>query len=170
MLADFLPLLSEAGVAWMKWLAFSIPEALAIGALAYSLTGEKFVWWKLLVPALITGLAMGTIVTVFEEDRLPYLIHVLLYVAIFSVLYCACRLTLFWRVLTSVAFATSIYLLLEFFNMGVRYFCHVDFEKYRESFSAKCFCFLPQFFAAGLLAYVFFRRKINLFVTKGKEV
>ena len=170
MLADFLPLLAEAGVALLKVMVFSIPEALAIGALAYSLTGEKFVWWKFLIPSLLTGLVMGALAFFSEDKVLPFLIHVLVYMAILSGSFSFCRLAVFWRVLTAVAFATSIYLLLEFLNMGVRYLCHVDLYKSQATFSAKFFSFLPQFIAAGLLAFVFNKGKINLFVTKGKEV
>lgn len=170
MVANINPLLSEAGVAWLKWMAFSVPEAFAIGALAYSLTGEKLVWWKYLISTLITGLVMGTVVAIFEDRILPFLIHILLYVAVLVAMFSVCRLATFWRVLTAGTFAMSIYLLLEFLNMGVRYLCNLNINQYRESFSAKFYCFLPQFFAAILLAYVFYRRKINLFITKGKEV
>lgn len=164
------PLLSEAGLAWLKSLVFSLSEATAIGALAYSLTGEKLVWWKLLLSSLITGLVMGTVSVILEDQMLPFMIHVLLYMVILVILFNVFRLAIFWRVLTAVTFALAIYLLLEFLNLGVRYLCHIDLNQYRESFSAKIICFLPQFFSALLLAYIFYRRKINLFITKGKEV
>lgn len=170
MLAGLDPLFVAAGLNLLKGLLFSIPEAFAIAALAYSLSGEKLVWWKLVIPAAVTGLAMGAVTAFFEIRLLPFLFHVLLYLCTLVAMFCLCRLTSFWRVLTAVSFAIPIYLLIEFVNLGLRYFGGVDINIYKESFSAKFICFLPQLFAALLLAYVFYRRKINLFVPKGKEV
>lgn len=164
------PLIKAAGINLLKGMIFSVPEAFAIAALAYSLSGEKLVWRKLLIPAAVTGMAMGAATSLFEIRILPFLFHVLLYLGVLVTMFCVCKLTSFWRVLAAVSFAIPIYLLIEFLNMGARYFCGVDINIYKESWSAKLICFLPQLFAALLLAYVFYRRKINLFVTEGKEV
>lgn len=170
MLAGEDPVLMAAGINLLKGFLFSIPEAFAISALAYSLSGEKLVRRKLVIPAAVTGLVMGAFTSLFEIRLLPLLFHVLLYLGILVTMFCLCKLTSFWRVLAAVSFAIPLYLLIEFINIGLRYFCGVDINIYNESLSAKFICFLPQLFAALLLAYIFFRRKINLFVTKGKEV
>ncbi|MDD4658718.1 MAG: hypothetical protein PHW26_06765 [Eubacteriales bacterium] len=170
MLAGIDPVIKAAGLNLVKGLLFSIPEAFAITALAYSLSGEKLVWWKLAVSAAVTGLIMGTVTALFQIRILPFLFHVLLYLVILATMLYVCKLASFWRVLAAVSFAIPIYLLIEFLNMGARYFCGVDINIYKESWSAKLICFLPQLFAALLLAYVFYIGKINLFVTEGKEV
>lgn len=157
-------------LAALKEYIFSIPEAFAIAALAYSLSGEQMVWWKLSLPAIVTGLVMGTVRALFDFPILPFLIHVLLYFAVLMMMLYLCKLASLWRVTASVSFAIPIYLLIEFLNVGMRYLCKVDMNIYKESLSAKFKCFLPQLIVALLLAYVFNKMKINLFVTEGKEV
>lgn len=157
-------------LAAMKEFIFSIPEAFAIAALAYSLTGEQLVWRKLTLPAIVTGLVMGTVRALYKFPIFPFLIHVLFYFAVMVMMLYLCKLASLWRVTVAISFAIPIYLLIEFLNLGTRYLCKVDINAYKESVSAKLLCFLPQLFAALLLAYVFYRRKINLFVTEGKEV
>mgnify|MGYP007017319141 FL=1 len=157
-------------LATLEEFIFSVPEAYAIAALAYSLSGEQFVWWKLVIPATVTGLVLGIVKALFALPILPFLVHVLLYFAVLVMMLYLCKLADLWRVTAAVSFAIPIYLLIEFLNMGTRYLCKVDMNIYKESLSAKSYCFLPQLFAALLLAYFFYRRKINLFVTKGKEV
>ncbi|MDD4769504.1 MAG: hypothetical protein PHT52_06890, partial [Eubacteriales bacterium] len=115
-------------------------------------------------------LIMGTVTALFQIRILPFLFHVLLYLVILATMLYVCKLASFWRLLAAVFFAIPIYLLIEFINMGVRYFCNVDINIYKESLSAKFHCFLPQLFVSLLFAYIFYRNQINLFVTKGKEV
>lgn len=151
----------------MEIVLFSIPEALVVSWLVHILSGSKLSWSKLVAIGILTGVFSA----LFRDmvGNYPafnfFPVTMVMYAFVLILLFYIFRAAQLWKVMVSVAFAMPIYLLSEFLCMTlILAIFKVTPLDFMDNISLKFLCFLPQLIMITLVALLFLKFNINLFV------
>lgn len=157
-------------------LLFSIPEAVVVAWIAIVLCAAKVKWKIIFLAGTVTGIVSGVVrwlMLIFPDKLSNFPLSMLVYASVLISTLWVLKVAPAWKLLVSVAFAMPIYLLTEFvcmvFVQEVLLIYPPDFQ---GSILVKYLCFLPQLVTAIIIALLFIKFDINLFIheVESKEV
>lgn len=156
-------------------LLFSIPEAVVVAWIAIVLCAAKVKWKIIFLAGTVTGIISGVaryIMQIYPEKS-NFTVSMLVYAFVLTLILWILKVAPAWKLVVSVAFAMPIYLLTEFICMlFVQELLLVSPADFLGSITLKFLCFLPQLVSTALIALLFIKYDINLFISENdsKEV
>jgi len=150
----------------LELFVFSIPEALGITFLAYSLSGAKASWYKVVIIGVVVGINSALVRQVLPT----YFYNALIYMLFMIILFRVVRITRVWEATICVGFALPIYVLIEFLNISFLSSLGIDPRRFDEVFHLKVIGFAPQLTLTLLIALILRTNKVSLFFIEDKDV
>lgn len=139
---------------------FSIPEAIVIINIAFSLAGIR----PHLKKNLSIGILTGIILYFLRPLANSYIANVMIYIGVLIALFIVFKVTDIFRMTASIILAVSIYLIIEFLNVStIQFLFDVDPVILLKNYIVRFLCFIPQISVAALVAFFIRKYKLSIF-------